>query len=110
MSTQFIGTVRTYPNNSINTSTIFSNRSDNCCMVDAVGSLVLAIDAARVCLNNDDELFFEEQPELWVVYDSISGTVADLDRYLKCFDNIPLGVTFNLTVYIDQPIPNQEDS
>ena len=67
---------------------------------------VLAIDAARACLNDDEESFFEEHPELWVVYDEIPGRIADLDEYLKCFDNIPAGATFKFTVYIDQPVPN----
>ena len=54
----------------------------------------LVINAARVCLNNDEESFFEEHPELLVAYDSIPGTIVDLDKYLKCFDNIPTGATF----------------
>lgn len=35
---QFVGSVRTYPNNSIDVSTILNNRSNDRCVVDAVGS------------------------------------------------------------------------
>ena len=37
-SSQFVGAVRTYPNNSIDISTLLNNRNNNRCVVDAVGS------------------------------------------------------------------------
>lgn len=58
----------------------------------------------------EEEEYFETNPEQWVVYEEAPGDTIDLNEYLDCFDNAPTTATFKFTVYVDQPIPNQDDT
>lgn len=58
----------------------------------------------------DEESYFKNNPEEWIVYDEDPGDKIDLDNYLNCFNNPPSSATFKFTIYIDQPIPNKDDT
>ena len=38
------------------------------------------------------------------------GDPISLNQYLNCFSNPSQNATFSLTIYVDQPIPNQDDT
>ena len=61
------------------------------------------------CIKDYWNNYFTNNPEEWVIYEEVADEI-DLGKYLKCFDNIPAFSTFKLTVYIDQPIPNKNDT
>ena len=75
-----------------------------------------AIETIHDSTNNIDSLddyidsYFELNPEEWIVYDETPGNIIDLNEYLNCFDNAPTTATFKFTIFVDQPVPNQDDT
>jgi len=75
-----------------------------------------AIETIHDSTNDIDSLddyidsYFELNPEEWIVYDETPGNIIDLNEYLNCFDNAPTTATFKFTIFVDQPVPNQEDT
>ncbi|WP_422105918.1 hypothetical protein [Winogradskyella sp.] len=88
---------------------------DGDCSLDAYELCLLGNYGQEVCDcvaqgNIIDDCYFEFNPTEWILYEEISGNIIDLDEYLSCFDNPPASASFKLTVFIDQPIPNQDDT
>lgn len=58
----------------------------------------------------NEEEYFENNLEEWIVYDELPGDIINLNEYLECFSNAPTTANFKLTIYADQPVSNQNDT
>ena len=57
-------------------------------------------------INEETTWFFEH----YDVYEDIPGEVINLDDYLDCFNSATSSDNFKLTVFVDQPIANDDDT
>jgi len=78
----------------------------------AVSANEAVMDSTNYIDSLDDYIdsYFELNPEKWIVYEETPGNIIDLNDYLNCFDNAPTTATFKFSVFVDQPVPNQDDT
>ena len=58
----------------------------------------------------NEEEYFENNLEEWIVFDELPGDIINLNEYLECFSDAPTTADFKLTIYVDQPVANQDDT
>jgi len=78
----------------------------------AISAIVAVMDTTNDINSLDDYIdsYFELNPEEWIVYEETPGNIIDLNEYLNCFNNAPTTATFKLSIFVDQPVPNQDDT
>ena len=90
------------------------NNSEDCSQAEefVLQAILAILDSTNDIDSLDDYIdsYFELNPEEWIVYEETPGNIIDLNEYLNCFNNAPTTATFKLSIFVDQPVPNQDDT
>ncbi|PWK20938.1 hypothetical protein [Xanthomarina spongicola] len=58
-----------------------------------------------------EEAYFEINPNEWLIeYEFNSGEIINITEYMNCFSGASTSSSFDLTIYVDQPMPNSDDT